>query len=170
MNYLGGMLGYIPTGTVAPVSAITTLRAVQRKATTMEQCGALRDVYESSLEYGDTIKVYIREEEDIRRDAYEDYKVGKTEPDIAPLTIPIFPPVPQPNRRQLEKAGIREDCEVLVYTPMYSWNLVSVDFEDIDMTRSTVVLKNTKYVIKEKGLASPFTDTHLYITLALKRK
>lgn len=141
-----------------------------KQATKMEQCGALRDVYESSLQYGETIKIYIRDEEDVRRDIYEDYKAGKIAPDVTPLSLPGFPIIFQPNRRQLEKAGIREDCEVLVHTPMYAWNLASVDFEDIDMTRSTVILKSIKYVIKEKGLASPFTDTHLYITLALKRK
>lgn len=141
-----------------------------RKATNMEQCGALRDIYESSKEYGDTIKVYVREEGDVRRDSYEDYKAGKTEPDVVPLTMPAFPVTFQPNRRQLEKACIREDCEVMIYTPMYSWNLANVDFEALDMTRSTVVLRDIKYVIKEKGLASQFTDTFLYVTLALKRK
>ena len=84
--------------------------------------------------------------------------------------MPAFPVTFQPNRRQLEKAGIREDCEVMIYTPMYSWNSANVDFEALDMIRSTVVLRDIKYVIKEKGYASQFTDTFLYVTLALKRK
>ena len=138
--------------------------------TDLEQCGALRDIYESSLEYGDTVSIYVRNEGDIRRDLYADYKAGKIEPDVVALSMPAFPIQFQPNRRQLEKAGIREDCEVLIYTPMYSWIQADVDFEDIDMTRSTVILRHIKYVIKEKALASQFTDTFLYVTLALKRK
>lgn len=140
------------------------------KGPTLEQCGALRDIYESSLEYGDTVLIYVRDEGDVRRDLYSDYKAGKIEPDVIPLSMPAFPINFQPNRRQLEKAGIREDCEVLIYTPMYAWIKEEVDFEELDMTRSTVILRSIKYVIKEKALASQFTNTFLYVTLALKRK
>ena len=141
-----------------------------RKATNMEQCGALRDIYESSNEYGDIVFIYIRDEEDVSRDLYEDMKFGKISPDVIPISMPAFPIQFQPNRKQLEKAGVREECEVLIYTPMYSWNREEIDFEDIDAVRSTVSLRGSKYVIKEKGLSSPFTDTFLYITLALVRK
>lgn len=140
------------------------------RRTDMEQCGALRDIYDTSREYGETIKVYPRNEGDIRRDLYEDYKAGNVEPDVVPLSMPAFPVTFQPNRRQLEKAGIREDCEVMLYTPMYSWIQAGVDFEELDLTRSTVILRSIKYVIKEKALSSQFTDTFLYVTLALKRK
>lgn len=138
--------------------------------TNMEQCGALRDVYETSNLYGESVKIYIREEVDVRRDSYEDIKAGKVVPAVPPITMPAFPVQFQPSRRQLEKAGCKEDCEVLIYTPMYSWNQLNLDFEDIDLIRSTVTLRDRKYIIKEKALSSQFTDTFLYITLALKRK
>ena len=138
--------------------------------TSLEQCGALQDILTISMEYGTTISVYLRTEDSVRRDSYEDYKSGNASPTLEPVSIPAFPVTFQPNSRQLEKAGIREDCELLVYTPMLSWISLGVSFEDIDMIRSTVNFQGVKYVIKEKALAGQFTDTFLQITLGLERK
>jgi len=136
----------------------------------LEQCGALKDVYMTALQYGDIAKVYIRNEGDVSRDLYEDMKYGKIETDVTAIEIPAFPATFQPNRKVVEKAGLKEDCECLIATPMYSWNLAEVDFEEIDITRSTVILRGIKYVIKEKALSDQFIDTFLYIMLGLKRK
>jgi hypothetical protein len=48
--------------------------------TDLEQCNALQDVYETALQYGDIVSVYIRNENDIVRDIYGDYKSGNIEP------------------------------------------------------------------------------------------
>lgn len=140
------------------------------KCTSVDQCNALKDTYEVCHTWGDIVKVYVRNEGDVQRDKYEDLAFGKVETDVTPLTMPAYPIEFQPNRRTLEKAGIREDCDVLITTPMYCWSISGVDFEEIDMTRSTVVLRGIKYVIKEKSFFSQFTDTYLYVNLALRRK
>jgi len=138
--------------------------------TTLEQCNALQDVYETALQYGDIVSVYIRNESDIVRDLYDDYKSGNIEPAVTHIDMPAFPIQFQPTQRQLEKAGIKEKCECLIYTPLRAWTLNSLEFDDIDMTRSTVDYQGKKYVIKEKAQASQFTSVFLYITLGLNLK
>jgi hypothetical protein len=140
------------------------------KCTAVEKCNALKDTYDVAHQYGDNITVYVRNEGDISRDTYEDMKSGKLSPDVTPIFMPANPITFQPNRRVLEKAGMREDCDVLLYTPMYSWIQAGIDFEEIDLIRSTVILRGIKYVIKEKGFESQFIDTYLYVVLALRRK
>jgi hypothetical protein len=47
---------------------------------------------------------------------------------------------------------------------------MSLTFHDIETALATVDLNNERYVIKEKGLAEPFADTHLYITIGLSKE
>lgn len=138
--------------------------------TALEQCNALQDVLEICTQYGDTVSVYIRNEGDVSRDIYGDYKYGKIEPDVTHIDMPAFPIQFQPTQRQLEKAGIKENVECLIYTPMKAWIDNNLEFDDIDMTRSTIDYQGNKYVIKEKALFSQFTSTFLYITLGLNLK
>lgn len=140
------------------------------KCTSVAQCNALKDTFEVCSTWGDIVKIYLRGESDVTRGAYTDIDYSKVEPDVVPLSMPAHPIMFQPTRRLLEKAGMREDCDVLITTPMYSWNINNIDFEDIDTIRTTVILRGQKYVIKEKSLESQFTDTFLYINLALKKK
>lgn len=143
---------------------------ITRACTSLEQCGALQDVYDIANQYGDFVAIYIRGEGQIGRDIYGDYKEGKIEPTVTHIDMPAFPITFNPTLRQLEKAGIKEACELLIYTPMKSWTDNALEFEDIDMTRSTVDYLGNKYIIKEKALSGQFTTAYLQITLSLKRK
>lgn len=136
----------------------------------LEQCSAKRDIMDVALQYGDMLHVYLRVEGDVNRDIYGDIKSGDVEPTKLKIPIPAFPITFNPNARQLEKAGVREECEFLCYTPYGSWQMEGYEFDDIDVIRSTVSYKGHKYLIKEKGQVGQFGGELMYITLALKRK
>lgn len=134
----------------------------------VEQCGALRDAQTVCRRYGDLITVYDRTEANITRDSYNSIKARSTTSPI-PKTMYAYPIDFQPNQKQIEKAGLRESCELMIYTPKKSWSDIGVDFEDIDLIRDTFIIRNIKYVIKEKGLSSQFGNTYLYCTFGLSR-
>jgi hypothetical protein len=140
---------------------------LETQCTCLEQKGALQDVLEVACQYGSRLYVYIRDEKNVTRDTYDTIKSKQTQPDLNPYIIPAYPVIMQPNQKQLEKAGIRETCDVIAYTPMQAWTQSGVTFQDIDLIRSTVVLQSDKYEIKEKKRDSQFINTFLYIVLGL---
>jgi hypothetical protein len=143
----------------------------------MASCGAqleayhsLIDVQDFCIEYGDIITIYIRDESNINRDDYGDISFGKIEPNVISIPMSANPITFQPNQRQLEKAGLKDKCECLIYTPTLSWTTCGIEFDDIDMARSTVDYQGRKYVIKEKAQTNQISNVYLYITFGLYLK
>lgn len=93
------------------------------------------------------------------------------------VTMKAYPVERQPDTRKLEKAGIREEVDVVIWTPAQSWieaGLVDDEklgetFAAIDMTRSTVILDGQEWKIADKGFATRIGDKPVHITLGLKR-
>lgn len=142
--------------------------------TYVEALGALQDVADVAAVYGTAITVKLRAEGGVRRDA-----LGTIiQRDLAPtLSLDAYPVERSPDKRKLEKAGLREEVEVMVYTPMKSWvdaGVIDLDeigdtFAAIDVTRSTVILDGTEWKVADKGMPSRIGPVPLYITLGLRR-
>ena len=132
-----------------------------------ERDDALRDIQAMCEEYGTPITVRLRKETDVRRDEYGSVKSRPTETDE--FEIGVFPFIPNPNRRDLEKAGLREYAEGVAYTATKDWTDKGWSFDDINAERMTIVRGETQYRIVEKTNHSPFADAFLYIILNLKR-
>ena len=160
--------------TVTLTSAATLTQTVAVEFTTasrdvyLERQNALKDVWNVMQERGDLVEIENRKEGDIVRDTYSSIEKRNL---VTSLKFRAFPVEFQPSQKKLEKAGIKEQCDVLVYTSMLDWINAGVDFNDIEIaTRNTVHVQGNTYEVKEKGLYGQFNDTFLYITLALNKK
>ena len=89
-----------------------------------------------------------------------------------------YPVERQPDARMLEKAGLRETVDVVVWTPMRRWiDLDVIDpfdigntFAAIDITRTTVIIDGYEWLIADKGLANRVGEIPTYITFGLRKR
>lgn len=134
----------------------------------LDRLNALDDVSDIINERGDLIHFIFRTESDVTRDGYN--SINKRDQNTV-LAFRAFPVEFQPSEKRLEKAGIKENVDVLIYTSMKDWLNYGIDFNDIEMaTRNTVKLQGNIYEIRAKGLMSQFNDTYLYVTFGLNKK
>jgi hypothetical protein len=138
----------------------------------LESWGALIDAKEIIDLYGDDIVIYRRDEEldsaRVDRDSYRSIKRSKTTSTFR-QTMKAYPIIFQPNAKQIEKAGLKENCELIIYTAMLDWTNLAIGFEDIDIIRDTVEIRDIKYTIKEKTMTNCFSDQFLNISFGLMR-
>ena len=133
----------------------------------LERDNALYDVQFEVEIYGEELKLRVRDETKVDRDSYNSIKqrdLPGTE-----ILVKAYPILFNPNQHAIEKAGLKETVDVMVYVPMKNFTDNSILFEDIDMIRSSVILRDIKYWIKDKTYTSQFLDTFLYILLGLRR-
>ena len=132
----------------------------------LEKKTALLDAKWVIDERGDTIEFYERTEDEVTRDKYNSIK-RKNMILPATKTMNAFPIQFNPIDKDMLKAGIRERVDVIIYTAMQDWMDIDIDPRKIDMSRSSVVLREETYKIKDKGLVNHFSDTFLNVTLGL---
>jgi len=140
----------------------------------LEASHARQDALDASLQYGTPVSVIFRGESDVSRDTLGTIKKRNASP---LLNMNAFPVERQPDTRKLEKAGIRETVDVVIYTPIQAWidsgrvtdERIGDTFASIDTTRSTVVLDGSEWKIADKGLAVRIGQYPVYITLGLRR-
>jgi hypothetical protein len=133
----------------------------------LERNHALIDVQNESVLYGEEMTVYVREESQVARDKYGSIKKRSTAG--GGITMQAYPLTFNPNQYQIQKSGLKEEVDAIAYTPMKTWTDNSIGFEDIDLSRSSVILRGIKYWIKDKTYSGQFADTFLYITIGLRR-
>lgn len=129
-----------------------------------EKTTALLDAKWMIDERGEFITFYERGETNVQRDKYNSLK--QKEEIIPGIEIKAIPEL-NPIDKQIEKAGLREKVEVILYTAMQDWIDINIDPRKIDMTRSSVTFRNESYKIKDTGFINHFGDTQLNITLGL---
>jgi hypothetical protein len=128
---------------------------------------ALEDARFQIDERGELIQIIERNEVNVSRDRYNSVKKRSQTTKYSFKTYPIdF----NPNERALEKAGLREEVDVVIYTAMKDWSDNGIDFKDIEPTKMTIKLRGENYEIKQKGLASQFSDTFLWITFGIFKR
>jgi len=133
----------------------------------LERDNALLDVQLEVDIYGEEIKLRLRDETKIDRDSYSSIK--QRDLPASEIVVKVYPVTFNPNQHQIEKAGLREMVDVMVYLPMKNLTDNSYEFEDIEMIRSSVILRGIKYWIKDKTYSSQFLDSFLYVLLGLRR-
>lgn len=133
----------------------------------LERDHALRDAQSTVNEYGNDITISIDKESNIVRDKYNSVNVkgdAGTRYDIK-----AYPVIDRPHERQLQKAGLTNTADMIVYTATKDWTDRGIEFEDIDINRVVIYYEGSRFNIKEKGHESMFADTHLYITFGLSK-
>lgn len=133
----------------------------------LEQCEALTDIRNVMQEYGSDVKLQMRVEVDIARDKYNSIKTPDATVDY---TFKCYPIQENPTQSQMNKAGIYEKVDALVYSAMQDWILNGISNDNIDVTRDTVIWAGKTWNIKEKSSTTQIGDIYLYVVLGLTKK
>lgn len=130
-----------------------------------ERVCMLKDVQNIVKERGDLLKINLRLEDNIIRDKYNSIQKRKNEKIYFFRAYPIEY---SPAENRLEKAGLRQEARVIVYTAMQDWIDAGIDYGDINLDlKQTATLQGETYEIIEKAFVSQANDSYLYITLGL---
>jgi hypothetical protein len=137
-------------------------------------CNALTETQQAACEWGTPIVYVFRKEHDVIRDELGTIKKRSLD---TKFTFNALPVERYPDYKKLERAGVKEGVEVLVYTPMATWmeygfirqdkRYLGFDFAAIDTIRSTVIVDGIEMKIKDKGLSGRLSWMPLYVTLGL---
>jgi hypothetical protein len=136
----------------------------------LERNNALQDVWNTVNEYGDTVKIYLDKEPDITRDKYNSIEIKQTTDKEKLLEIKAFPIMTNPTKRMIEKAGLKEQTDIIIYTAMKDWIDRGFTIEDLNITKSLVIVQGKTYVVRDKTEFSSFADSYLYINIGLVLK
>jgi hypothetical protein len=145
--------------------------AISRSGVKLERDYALVDARNKIWELGEQINLYTHTEDTIERDDFG--SIVRHIPGVTNTFIfYAFPVMINPTIEQVEKAGLREKTEAIVYTAMLDWwdnNFTMDDLNKLNSIKMQVVIHGEKYEIKDKNLHSDFSDTHLYVVLGLNK-
>jgi hypothetical protein len=139
----------------------------------LDICGALSDVQEQACIMGTPVTYIYRKESNVQRDALGTIKQRSLE---TRYDFYSFPVERYPDYKKLERAGLREGVEVIVYLPMatfFEYGLIrqdrqlGSDFASLEIIRSTVLVDGSEFKIKDKGLFGRLSWVPLYVTLGL---
>lgn len=140
----------------------------------LEAAGFRQDALDMSMQYGTPITFNRNAEADVTRDDLGAISMREIDNGFNLFAMPVER---QPDTRKLEKAGIRELCDVLIYTPILAWMqkgyikdaTLGKDFASIDITRGTVLLDGEEWKISDKGLSTRIGPYPVYITFGLRK-
>lgn len=136
----------------------------------LERNYALADTKFYVDERGDVVEIYLRKEGDVVRDSYNSIQKRQTNSAFHKF-FRTFPVQYSPSTQQLEKAGIKENADVVIYTAFKDWLDAGLGVNDIDISgRLTCIMQGETFEIKAKGMKDQFNDVFLYITLGLFKK
>jgi hypothetical protein len=149
-------------------------QAIGQASVQAEYVNALIDTQALEAEQGQPVQINYRLEGQVTRDSYGSI-IARAAGSIVMVqnaaTITY-----QPVRRELEKAGLREECEILVYVAMQDFIDQGLTFDDLEIKRMTIDVgaipfenNGNRYEVKEKAKAVSFGNGYLYITFGLKR-
>jgi len=131
----------------------------------LERDCALEDAKEWIDERGDEIKLKASNEGNVVRDVYGSIKQKA----VTEYTMNAFPIEFNPTDGQMEKAGIKENVDVIIYLAQLDLTNNSIGYETIDDIRWRVTVKGATYTIKDKNQVNMMADTYLNIALGLFR-
>lgn len=138
-------------------------------AVDLELTHALLDAQLHCREYGQPVQIRVRDEGNITRDDYKSIRRRSTVMDLD-RTFYAFPVEYSPSQRKLEKGGLKESSDVMIYTARQDWLDESLDFEQIDMTRTSVIIEGTTFEIREKSRVNQIGTGFVYISFGLVRR
>jgi len=129
---------------------------------------ARTDISREIAVYGYPLEFLVRNTQ--AQQTLDTYGTVKKKPDNTPTDLKAYPVTFSPNARQIEKAGLREECAVVVYTSALDWDNQNIKWEALDVQKTSVNLAGETFDIKEKGKVGGLANTILYYTFALVRR
>lgn len=132
----------------------------------LDQCNALKDAQDMINQLGTDIVLETTNEQNVERDIYNSIKKRT----VVNYTFKTFPVNYSPTQDKLEKAGIRENVDVIVFLSAKDFSDNNIDYNDIDGTRWEVLLNGETYTIGDKNRINMFSDVYLNFVLGLFKK
>ncbi len=132
----------------------------------LEICYAKEEAKYVIDERGQAIKIFLNSNSSIFKDSYG----SVIKKDNTSIDMYAYPVTDNPNRKEIEKANLFEDTELLLYTAKLDWELNNINFIDINFIVSYIELRGEHYLIKEKGRAGQHANDYIYITFSLTKK
>jgi len=132
-----------------------------------ERDHALCDVQNIVNEYGAPLVLTVRNETNVTRGKYGGIQKRAT---TTTHNLKSYPVQFSPTQQQLEKAGLREETTAVLYLAMKDITDLGYTYRTIDINRSTIVMYDERYEIREKSRSSQFADTFLYVTLGIYKR
>jgi hypothetical protein len=153
---------------------MATNQVIASGAVSFEYQAGLIDTQAMAAEYGQACTIHIRNEGQVARDDYGSI-IGRPADSVV-MNLNAAMMDYQPTRRQLEKAGLREECDMTIWIAMQDFTDAGLAFDDLELKRMTVDIapipgetNGNRYEVQEKSRAGSYANGYLYITLGLKR-
>jgi len=131
-------------------------------------CEAICEAAQMCAELGALVRVVVRKEAQTGRDDFRSIKQlqesGATVLSVCAMNIEYGP-----SSRTLERAGLRDDAEVSIWTPAKQWQDAGIEYRDIDLERTTVELSGERWMLREKSRAVVIQGTAVFYTFGLTR-
>lgn len=131
-----------------------------------ERLSAMLDAKNQIEERGEIVEFIIRNESGVTRDIYGSIQKRA---ESARYIFRAFPVDFAPSDKQLEKAGIREKMDVLIYCNALDFILAGIDIDAIDLIRVTIKIRGNTYQLKEKSNYGQFADSYIYSTFGCSK-
>lgn len=137
-----------------------------------ETTAALNDIKCLVEEWGADISIRPRTEKNVARDAYGSIKrfnVTETAA-ITPVDVKAYPLNFSPTQRDIDKAGLKDDTEVIAWIPRQYFIDANIEFDQLDMERITFLIQNKPYEMKDKAQQSQIRNEFLYYVFGLAER
>lgn len=141
--------------------------------TDFEVVAALNDIKCNAQEWGLAVSYNPRTAATVVKDrmgTVKRYNNDAESPAVTALSLYAFPVIFNPSTRDVEKAGLRERYEVIIYTPRLYWAEASITFDNIQVEPSTFTIQGNTYEIKEKNQANHLRTDFLQYVFGLHKK
>ena len=144
--------------------------------TTAGRCGvdheytlAACDVKRTSDEYGFPVVIRFIEEPTVVRDRYNSI-VNRQSGSSSLLRTMAHPIQFSPTDKQKTDAGLRENTDVIIWTPILAWDNANRDIDDLNTLKADVEIGKKMYEIVDKALRGQYGIRFLYVVLGLNKK
>ncbi len=131
----------------------------------LERNDALKEVQDIVNAEGVFVHIILRGESNVTQD---EYKSVKNKAQLKSVWLKAFPIIDNPSKNEIDKIGLKEDTEIVIYTSMKDWIDKGYSFDDISLEYSTVKYDGATYKIRDKKRLDKIGNQYLYIVLGLK--
>lgn len=145
---------------------VLSCTACDRLGVDTEQCEAMKDVQNVMCEYGSPVIFQWRDEDNVDRDRYGSIK---TKREARELTFRCYPIEYNPSIDVLERAGLRHEIRVMIFSSIYDWALNDLTFDDIDEKRMTVTVDDRRYEVADMNRTGRIGNNYLYLVFGLNK-
>jgi hypothetical protein len=123
-------------------------------------------VYAVCKTYGVPVELFFESEANLIRDEYGSIVSRSTSTSKSFLCHPVEV---NPSQKSMEKVGIRETVDILIYLSTYEWTLQGLGYKDLDLIRGMGAVLGENYKLEHRKLYSNFAGDYIYIVLGAVR-